>query len=104
MYKSISVAAVVLLLTFAFADRPVKARTQLGTSRGVTIIQLGCGQDTNGPISGPSTIGVSTGGCDNNVAAGGFLLPSGTLYNLRVRWGAFTTDTMPPSLKVMIFE
>jgi len=46
---------------------------------------------------------VSTGGCDNNDAAGGFRLPSGTLYNLRAQFGAFTTDTTPPVLKVMIY-
>src|SRR5258708_5857578 len=92
----------VLLLAVVVGHRPAKA-AQTGTSRGVTLIQLGCGQSPNGPVSGPSTIGVSTGGCDNNDAAGGFRLPSGTLYNLRAQFGAFTTDTMPPSLKVMIY-
>ena len=41
----------VLLLAVAVGHRHAKA-AQTGTSRGVTLIQLGCGQDQNGPISG----------------------------------------------------
>jgi hypothetical protein len=46
---------------------------------------------------------VSTGGCDNVEAAGGFRLPSGTLYNMRAIVGAGTTDPTPATLKVMVY-
>jgi hypothetical protein len=87
MYKALSVAAL-LFAALAFVHHPAKAGGS-GTSRGVTLIQLSCGED-------PSVGGI--GGSLKLILPGGDancqqferhhpavpLLPSGTLYNLRV--------------------
>jgi hypothetical protein len=101
MYKILCVAAV-LLAAIVIVRYPAKAGPS-GTSKGVTLIVLGCGQDPNNTVVfGPGDIGVSAGFCDGYGQINAPQLPSGTLYNLRAAVGLGTTDPTPVNSEVRL--
>jgi hypothetical protein len=103
--RTFLLAAVVLLLVFAFVHYPVKAGTHTATSRGVTLLQFTCGEDpNNGPIYGPNAPRVTTGWCNDSGASPIPSLPSGTLYNLRATVEAGTNNSTPATLKVTVYN
>jgi hypothetical protein len=101
--RTILLALAVLLLVLAFVHYPVKAGTHTATSRGVTLIVLGCGEDPNNTqIFGPGAVSPGGGWCDGAGQWNGLQFPSGTLYNLRATVGGGTSNINPATFKVMV--
>src|ERR1700691_2758560 len=103
--RTILLALAVLVLVLVFAHYPVKAGTHTATSRGVTLIVLGCGQDpSNTQVFGPGAVSPNGGWCDGAGQWNGLQLPSGTLYNLRATVGGGTSDSAPATFNVEIYS
>jgi hypothetical protein len=105
MYKALCLAGVVLA-AFALIRYPAKAGAP-GTSKGVILIELGCGADPQaGNLFGPATATLYFGyrTCFGEGTAVQTPIPSGTLYNLRAVTQASTSDGSPQKMKVSLFK
>jgi hypothetical protein len=99
--RIVLLVSAVLLLAVVFGHHHAKA-AQTGTSRGVTLLVFGCGQDPNNTqIFGPGSVGPSAGWCDG-IGQYNLQFPSGNLYNLRANVGGGTSDLAPATFKVMV--
>jgi hypothetical protein len=95
----------VLVLAIAFTHNLAKAKSA-ATSKGVTLIQMGCGNDPSaGPFYGPGAPLLLSGyrTCEGGGNYSYTQLPSGTLYNMRVQVVAYTFDPTPQKLKVSLY-
>src|SRR5258708_25107509 len=93
----------ILLSGFTLVNTSVRAGVA-GTSQGVTLVQLGCGTDSNGNISGPYTSYLYGGysACSNSTQGVPTPVPSGTLYHMRVVAFA-SAGNASANLKVSLF-
>lgn len=101
--KAALLTAAVLLLAATFFHTSVGAGAS-ATSQGVALIQIGCGEDNNGNISGPFTSYLYGGynACSNGTGTAPTPLPSGMLYNMRVLVYGYTSDSAA-DFKVSLF-
>src|SRR5258708_9228435 len=101
--RIVLLVSAVLLLALAFVRHHAKA-AQTGTSRGATLIVLGCGQDPNNTqVFGPGSVGPNGGWCDSVRQWNNARLPSGTVYNLRAIVGGGTSNPTPATFKVTLY-